>query len=148
MDERSDRRSFVVVLVAALATLACASRQEAPPNPSVEIVQGLQGNWRLKSFAPQKPLEQPFQGLLDAQLKAMTVAFRGDQYFASGPGVNTQGRYEVRSAIGNQFEATFFDPEGIAYPVSARFRGAELDFQSHNERWRGSGVLERAQETR
>jgi hypothetical protein len=145
---RSARRSFVVALVAGFPAVACASRQEAPPNPSVEIVQSLQGNWRLKSFAPQKPLEQPFQGLLDAQLKALTISFRGDQYFASGPGVNTQGRYEVRNAISGQFDATFFDPEGIAYPVSARFRGAELDFQSHNERWRGSGVLERAQETR
>lgn len=78
----------------------------------------------------------------------MTIAFRGDQYFASGPGVNTQGRYEVKTALGGEFHATFFDPEGIAYPVSGRFRGTELDFQSHNERWRGSGVLKRAESAR
>jgi hypothetical protein len=96
------------------------------------------------SFAPEKPLDQPFQGLLDAQLKALTVTFRGDQYFAAGPGVNLQGRFQVTSAIGDQFSATLYDPEGIAYPISGRFRGSELDFQSHNERWRGTGVLARA----
>jgi hypothetical protein len=58
--------------------------------------------------------------------------------------VNFQGRFEVTSAIGDQFSATLFDPEGVPYPVSARFRGSELDFQSHNERWRGTGVLSRA----
>jgi len=147
MQARFGRRWLVVVIVGALGTAHCASRQEAPPNPTAVTVQGLQGDWRLKSFAPQKPLEQPFQGLLDAQLKALTISFRGDQYFASGPGVNTQGRFEVGTAIGSEFQATFFDPEGIAYPVSGRFRGTELDFQSHNERWRGSGVLERAQAT-
>jgi hypothetical protein len=148
MQARFGRRVFLVAIVGVLGTTQCASRQEAPPNPTVETVKSLQGNWRLKSFTPQKPLEQPFQGLLDAQLKAMTIAFSENQYFASGPGVNVQGRFEVGTAIGSEFQATFFDPEGIAYPVSGRFRGAELDFQSHNERWRGSGVLERAQAAR
>jgi len=138
------RRFVVVALFGALGGVACGSRREAPPSPTAETQKNLGGNWRLLSFTPLKPLEQPFQGLLDAQLKALTVTFRGDQYFAAGPGVNLQGRYQVTSAIGDQFSATLFDPDGVAYPVSARFRGTELDFQSHNERWRGSGVLARA----
>ena len=141
-------RTLVVALFAAVGAVDCASRQEAPPNPAAETVQSLQGNWRLLRFTPEKPIGQPFQGLLDAQLQAMTVTFRGDQYFATGPGVNTQGRYEVKTAIGDDFTATFFDPDGIAYPVSGRFRGTELDFQSHNERWRGTGVLRRSDPAR
>ena len=134
----------LAVVVFCLGGAACSSKQEAPPNPTAVASANLGGNWRLVSFSPEKPLEQPFQGLLDAQLKSLTVSFRGDQYFASGPGVNLQGRFQVTSAIGDQFSATLFDPEGIAYPVSGRFRGNELDFQSHNERWRGAGVLSRA----
>lgn len=133
-----------VVLGLALAALpACASRSESPPSPSVEVVKNLRGTWRLVRFQPDKPLGEPFQGLLDAQLKALSVEFRDDAYFATGPGVNTQGRYQITNAIGDQFSITLFDPDGVAYPVSARFRGVELDFISHNERWRGSGVLAR-----
>ena len=135
---------FVVAALAGpLGLAACASRQEAPPSPTAETLNNLSGSWRLSSFSPQKPLEQPFQGLLEAQLKALTISFRGDQYFAAGPGVNLQGRFQVTSAVGDQFSATLFDPDGVAYPVAGRFRGAELDFQSQNERWRGSGVLTR-----
>jgi hypothetical protein len=136
-------RCAVLVLACVLGGTACASRQEAPPSPTAETVANLKGSWRLSSFSPQKPLEQPFQGLLDAQLSALTVSFQGDQYFAAGPGVNLQGRFEVTSAVGDQFSMTLFDPEGVAYPVAGRFRGTELDFQSHNERWRGTGVLTR-----
>lgn len=134
----------LLALVACLGGPACGSKQEAPPNPTAAASATLGGNWRLVSFAPEKPLGEPFQGLLEAQLKALTVTFRGDQYFAAGPGVNLQGRFQVTSAIGDQFSATLYDPEGIAYPISGRFRGSELDFQSHNERWRGTGVLARA----
>ncbi len=148
MSLRTSRRIFVVALIGVLGGVHCASRQEPPPSPTTETVKSLQGNWRLLRFTPQKPLDQPFQSLLDAQLQAMTISFRGDQYFASGPGVNTQGRFEVSSAIGSEFTATFFDPEGIAYPVAGRFRGNELDFQSQNERWRGSGVLQRTEPAR
>ena len=126
-----------------LGGAACASRQETPSSPTAETITNLKGNWRLSSFSPQKPLEQPFQGLLDAQLSALTISFQGDQYFAAGPGVNLQGRFQVTSAVGDQFSMTLFDPDGVAYPVAGRFRGTELDFQSHNERWRGTGVLSR-----
>ena len=134
----------LVVLLGARGLAACASQQAPPPNPTVQTVQNLRGSWRLSSFSPQKPLEQPFQGLLDAQLKALTIEFKGDEYFATGPGVNLHGQFKITSAVGDQFSATLFDPDGVAYPVSGRFRGAELDFQSNNERWRGSGVLARA----
>jgi hypothetical protein len=136
-------RCVVLALACVLGGTACASRQNAPPSPTAETLANLRGNWRLSSFSPQKPLEQPYQGLLDAQLKALVISFRGDQYFAAGPGVNLQGQFQVTSAVGNQFSMTLFDPDGVAYPVAGRFRGAELDFQSHNERWRGSGVLTR-----
>lgn len=145
MSKRLTRGVFVTACFGAFGLAACGSKQEPPPNPSVEVQRNLGGNWRLLRFTPEKPLEQPFQSLLDAQLKALLVTFKGDSYFAAGPGVNTQGRYQVTSAIGDQFSATFYDPEGVQYPVSARFRGAELDFESHNERWRGSGVLARAE---
>jgi hypothetical protein len=148
MARRFSKRFVGVVLSCALGGAGCASRQEAPPSPTAETVRQLMGNWRLVSFTPQKPLEQPFQGLLDAQLKALTVTFQGDQYFAAGPGVNLQGRFQVTSAVGDQFSVTLFDPDGVAYPVAGRFRGAELDFQSQNERWRGTGVLTRAQASR
>ncbi|HEX6764097.1 MAG TPA: hypothetical protein VF103_01440 [Polyangiaceae bacterium] len=146
----SSRRSFLgaLCLVGSFSMLACGSKQAPPPNPALAVAQNLHGTWRLKSFTPQKPLEQPYQGLLDAQLKALEIAFTGDTYSVSGPGITLNGRYQVTTAIGDQFDATLFDPEGVAYPVSCRFRGALLDFQSHNERWRGSGVLERAQAAR
>jgi hypothetical protein len=134
----------IAAFVAAVGLSACASKEQPPPSPAAETVRNLGGNWKLVSFAPEKPLEQPYQGLLDAQLKSLTVSFRGDQYFAAGPGINLQGRYQVTTAIGDTFQATLFDPEGVAYPVAGRFRGAELDFQSQNERWRGTGVLRRA----
>jgi len=139
---------IVVALACVLGAAACASRQEPPPSPTAETLKNLDGIWRLSSFSPQKPLEQPFQGLLEAQLKALTISFRGDQYFAAGPGVNLQGRFQVTSAIGDQFSMTLFDPDGVAYPVAGRFRGTELDFHSHNERWRGTGVLTRAEAPR
>jgi hypothetical protein len=132
-------------LAAAAFSTACASKQqEPPPNPAAETTRNLGGDWRLLSFAPEKPLGEPFQGLLDAQLKSLTVSFRGDQYFATGPGVNVQGHFQVTTAVGNTFQATLYDPDGVAYPVAGRFRGSELDFQSHNERWRGTGVLARS----
>jgi hypothetical protein len=141
----SSRRSLLGALcvLGSFSVLACGSKQAPPPNPALAAAQNLHGSWRLQRFAPQKPLEQPFQGLLDAQLKALVIAFTGDTYSASGPGITLSGRYQVTTAIGDQFDATLFDPDNVAYPVSARFRGMELDFQSHNERWRGSGVLER-----
>src|SRR6186713_926665 len=130
MQRRLGRGLVVAALLAVAGTIACASKPAPPPNPTAQTVRKLDGQWRLVSFSPEKPLDQPFQGLLDAQLKALTVSFRGDQYFASGPGVNLQGRFQVTSAIGDQFSASLFDPEGIEYPVSGRFRGNELDFQS------------------
>jgi hypothetical protein len=136
---------IAVALFAGAFTLpACASQQAPPPTPAAETTKNLGGDWKLKSFTPEKPLEQPYQALLDAQLKALSVSFRGDQYFATGPGVNLQGRYVVTSAVGTTFQLTLFDPDGVAYPVAGRFRGAELDFQSQNERWRGTGVLARS----
>jgi hypothetical protein len=136
---------FAAVLLFGVSTLACGSKQQAPPpSPTAETLQQLGGTWKLSSFVPEKPLEQPFQGLVDAQMKALTVSFRGDQYFAAGPGVNLQGRFQVTTAIGETFQATLFDPDGVPYPIAGRFRGANIDFQSQNERWRGSGVLTRA----
>jgi hypothetical protein len=134
---------ILALLAGAVAFSGCASKEQPPAAPAAETTRNLGGDWSLKSFTPEKPLEQPYQALLDAQLKALTVSFRGDQYFAAGPGVNLQGRYVVTSAIGTTFQMTLFDPDGVAYPVAGRFRGAELDFQSQNERWRGAGVLAR-----
>jgi hypothetical protein len=145
---RALANSFAVVVLFGVSALACGSKQQTPPNPTAQTAQSLAGTWKLSSFTPEKPLEQPFQGLVDAQLKALTVSFQGDQYFAAGPGVNLQGRFEVTSALGDTFQATLFDPDGVAYPVAGRFRGAELDFQSQNERWRGTGVLTRAAPTK
>jgi hypothetical protein len=141
---RAFAHTIAVIALFGGGVAACASKQQAPPSPTVQTERSLSGNWKLSSFTPDKPLDQPFQSLLDAQLQALTVSFRGDQYFAAGPGVNLQGRFQVTTAIGDTFQATLFDPDGVAYPVAGRFRGAELDFQSQNERWRGTGVLTRA----
>jgi hypothetical protein len=140
---RALAHSFAVVALFGVGALACGSKQQAPPSPTTETLQNLGGTWKLSSFIPEKPLEQPFQSLVDAQLKALTVSFQGEQYFAAGPGVNLQGRFQVTSAIGETFQATLFDPDGVPYPIAGRFRGANIDFQSQNERWRGSGVLTR-----
>jgi hypothetical protein len=56
-------------------------------------VQRLQGDWQLLEFHPSLALEAPLQGLLDAQLKSLTIAFRGGEFTATGPGVDTAGRY-------------------------------------------------------
>src|SRR6188474_2635162 len=90
--------------LAALACLACggsgSSGSGPAASPTVSANQRLQGNWRLLSFEPSLALEEPMKGLLDAQMKAMTISFANGEYTAAGPSVNTGGRYEVTSAEG------------------------------------------------
>jgi hypothetical protein len=138
-----DKRFLAVVLVAHCAA-ACGGSKPAPESPVAATVQRLEGDWKLLSFTPALALEQPLQGLLDAQLQTLTVSFAADEFTAAGPGVNAGGRYQVSSAAGESFTGMLIDRQGAEYTISGQFIGAQLRFISQDPPWRGSGVLERS----
>jgi hypothetical protein len=85
-----DRRVLLGSMFA-LSLGACGSSQSAPADATSAASQRLSGNWRLLSFEPSLALEEPIKGLLDAQLKTLTISFANGEFTATGPGVNTSG---------------------------------------------------------
>jgi hypothetical protein len=139
------RATRVIATLLALGTAACGSSSSTPAaSPTVSANQRLQGNWRLLSFQPSLALEPPLQGLLDAQLKTLVLNFASGQYTASGPSVNTGGRYEVTGAQGDSLAGRIYDRVGAGYGISGTFVGAQLHFKSEDSPWAGRGILERA----
>ena len=133
------------LLLLGLSLLACGGGQSAPADPAVAASQRLGGNWRLVSFQPSLAIEEPLKGLLDAQMKQLTISFSGGEFSASGPGVNTGGRYEITGAQGDSFNGRIYDRAGAGYGISGQFVGSELRFTSTDSPWSGFGVLVRAQ---
>jgi hypothetical protein len=125
--------------------MACGGSQSAPADPSAAAGERLSGNWRLATFEPSLKLEEPIKGLVEAQLKAMTVSFSSGEYTATGPSVNASGRYEITSAKGDSLTGRIFDGSGAAYGVSGQFVGSQFQFTTQDLPWAGHGVLERAQ---
>ena len=139
------RRSFGLTLVASLA-LGCGGHASGPAaSPSAAANQRLQGNWRLLGFQPSLELEAPLKGLLDAQLKTLTISFANGEFTAAGPGVDTGGRYEITDAAENSLTGRVYDRAGAAYGISGDFVGLQFRFTSTDTPWAGTGVLERAQ---
>lgn len=124
---------------------ACGGSSSAPADATAAASQRLQGDWRLQSFTPSLALEEPLRGLLSAQLSTMTVRFSADEFSASGPSVNTSGRYEITSAQGDALSGRVFDRAGASYGISGQFVGSEFRFTSEDPPWAGFGVLTRAQ---
>src|SRR5262245_16645553 len=128
----------------ALSLAACGGGGGQAVNPSQAANQRLQGNWHLLSFRPNLALEAPLQGLLDAQLKTLTITFTAGQFTANGPGVDSAGRYEITDAAGDSFTGRVYDRAGAGYGITGQFAGAQLQFTSTDSPWAGNGVLERA----
>jgi hypothetical protein len=131
-----------LALVASLS-VACGGGGAAA-NPSQAANQRLQGNWHLLSFRPNLALEAPLQGLLDAQLKTLTITFTAGQFTASGPGVDSAGRYEITDASGDSLTGRIYDRAGAGYGITGQFVGTQFQFTSTDPPWAGMGALERA----
>lgn len=138
------RRAVLGSLLAASLLLACGgSSSSAPSDPSAVANQRLQGSWQLLGFQPSLELEAPLKGLLDAQLKTLTINFNSGEFTATGPGVDTGGRYEISSASGDSLSGRVYDRAGAGYGISGQFVGSQFRFTSTDTPWAGSGVLER-----
>ncbi len=105
--------------------------------------QRLQGDWHLVGFAPSLELEPPLKALLDAQLQTLNLSFNNGQFTATGPGVDSGGRYEITQASGDSLTGRVYDRSGVAYGISGVFVGTQFRFTSTDSPWAGSGVLER-----
>lgn len=138
------RRAFTGLILSLTAVACGGGSSSAAVSPTSAAQQRLQGNWQLLSFQPSLQLEAPLQGLLDAQLRALTITFEAGSFTASGPGVDTSGRYEVTSASGDSLTGRVYDRAGAGYGITGQFIGAQFRFQSTDSPWAGQGVLERA----
>ncbi|HEX2870481.1 MAG TPA: hypothetical protein VHP33_04480 [Polyangiaceae bacterium] len=138
-------RAFVGAALA-LALSGCGGGQSSQPvNPSVAASQRLQGAWRLVGFAPSLELEPPLKSLLDAQLQTLNITFTANEFTATGPTLETGGRYEITNASGDSLTGRVYDRAGAGYGITGQFVGTQFRFTSTDSPWAGSGVLERAQ---
>jgi hypothetical protein len=122
---------------------SCGGQSSQPADPTAAASQRLQGDWHLVGFAPSLELEPPLKSLLDAQLQTLAIHFANGQFTASGPGVDTGGRYEIFSASGDSLAGRVYDRAGAGYGISGQFIGTQFRFTSTDSPWGGSGVLER-----
>ena len=129
----------------ALALAGCGGGQSQAANPSIAAGQRLQGGWHLVGFAPSLELEPPLKSLLDAQLQTLNISFTANEFTATGPGVDTGGRYEITNASGDSLTGRVYDRSGAGYGITGQFVGTQFRFTSTDSPWAGSGVLERAQ---
>ena len=138
------RQASGLMFVAWFAS-ACGGQPSEATNPTAAANQRLEGEWRLLSFRPTLALEAPLQGLLEAQFKALSIGFAKGEFTATGPGVQTDGRYEITSASGDVLTGRLLDRAGVAYGISGQFVTTQFHFTSTSSPWVGTGVLERAQ---
>lgn len=127
-----------------LLTACGGSGSSQAQDPSAAANQRLQGSWQLLSFQPNLQLEAPLQGLLDAQLRSLSIDFNSGTFTATGPGVETSGRYEISSASGDSLAGRVYDRAGAGYGITGQFVGTQFRFTSTDTPWAGQGVLERA----
>jgi len=138
-------RCLAGLTLAAACALGCGGGQKSQPStPSAAANQRLQGSWHLVGFAPSLELEAPLKSLLDAQLQTLNVTFMNGEFTATGPGVDTGGRYEITDATGDSLSGHVFDRAGAGYGITGQFVGDQFRFNSTDSPWAGSGVLERA----
>lgn len=138
-------RHVLALTLAAGSAVACGGGGQAsqPTNPAAAASQRLQGDWHLVGFAPSLELEPPLKSLLDAQLQTLNINFAGGQFAATGPGVDTGGRYEITNASGDSLSGRVYDRAGVGYGITGQFVGAQFRFTSTDSPWAGNGVLER-----
>src|SRR3954467_15785408 len=116
------KQSASAVLVVALCLAGCSGGQGGQPtDPSAVASQRLQGDWHLVGFAPSLELEAPLKSLLDAQLQTLNINFANGQFTATGPGVDTGGRYEITSASGDSLGGRVYDRAGAGYGITGTF---------------------------
>lgn len=137
------KQSASAVLVAALCLAGCGGQGSQPTNPSAAASQRLQGDWHLVGFAPSLQLEAPLMSLLNAQLQTLNINFANGQFTATGPGVDTGGRYEITNASGDSLSGRVYDHAGAGYGITGTFVADQFRFTSTDSPWAGSGVLER-----
>jgi hypothetical protein len=135
----------LVVLLLVGAAFACGSAQTTGPDPVLRASQQLEGEWLLREFTPQAPLEAPLTQLLSTQFGTLVVKFSGGQFTATGPGVSARGRYQLTIPdVGDgAIDAVLYDSEGVPHHVSGRFDGPLIRFRSLDTPWVGTGTLER-----
>ncbi len=138
------RLASTLLVISLVATACGGGTTSQPQNPTTVAQQRLQGSWQLVQFQPYLQLEAPLQGLLDAQLKSLTLSFDGGTFSAAGPGVDTSGRYEISSASGDSLSGRVYDRAGAGYGITGQFVGTQFRFTSTDTPWAGNGVLERA----
>ena len=139
-------RRALGLLFAAGCVAGCGGSSSGPAaNPSAAASQRLQGNWHLVGFAPSLELEPPLKSLLDAQLQTLSISFSNGEFTATGPGVDTGGRYEIKDASGDSLSGRVYDRSGAGYGITGQFVGNQFRFTSTDSPWAGSGVLERVQ---
>ena len=137
---------FLGLTLGALLVVACGGSSGgggAAASPTTQAAQRLEGNWQLLGFQPSLELEAPLKGLLDAQLKTLSINFGAGQFTAVGPGVDTGGRYEITTASGDTLGGRVYDRAGAGYGITGEFVGTQFRFTSTDTPWAGSGVLER-----
>lgn len=132
------------MLLLLVATACGGGTSGQAQSPTSAAQQRLQGSWQLLQFQPSLLLEAPLQGLLDAQLRALTITFDAGSFTATGPGVDTGGRYEITTASGDSLGGRLYDRAGAGYGVTGQFVGTQFRFTSTDSPWTGSGILERA----
>lgn len=138
------QRAAIGWILAASLVIGCGGGSGQPSDPSQAASERLAGNWHLVYFKPSLALEEPLKGLLDAQFKSLTLSFRDGAFTATGPGVETSGRYEITSASGDSLSGKVYDRAGAGYGISGVFAGNQFQFTSTDAPWVGTGVLERA----
>src|SRR5687767_8164919 len=98
------RRSFLALFGMGLL-VSCGSRSNRADSPDVAIrttQQRLQGRWVLVEFRPEQQLEPMLGALLTAQFNTLTVTIGPTHLQAVGTGVNTERRYQLLWATGDQ----------------------------------------------
>ncbi len=139
-------RASAVLVTLALGALGCGGGpSRAAATPTAAAAQRLEGSWRLLTFQPNLAFEEPLQGLLEAQLRTLTIRFSGGEFTATGPSVDTSGRYEIIDASGDSLGGRVYDRAGAGYGITGNFVGSQLRFTSTDSPWAGQGVLERTQ---
>ena len=139
-------RRILGLSLGAWLLLACGGSSSGgggAASPTAQAAQRLEGNWQLLGFQPSLELEAPLKGLLDAQLKTLSINFSAGKFSATGPGVDTGGRYEITTASGDMLGGRVYDRAGAGYGITGEFVGTQFRFTSTDTPWAGSGVLER-----
>jgi hypothetical protein len=143
----SARRSIIGLLGVGLL-IGCGSRSNTANSADAAIKsthERLQGRWMLVEFRPEQPLEPMLSALLAAQFNTLTVTVNPSHLHAIGTGVDTQRRYQLLWATGDQAGLKVLDESGIGYDVAMSFERDGLAFSSRTSPWRGTGFLRRVQ---